>query len=397
MKSIHAAYQRRMLMAMEEDESLNDNEDMNKIIDRIETLRNYMPGNLPFVEDTGTSGIRRPHFDVGEYLPISKKGEIEFVRISLASTTGDVYSLRIKKEEKSFEVTIVDEYETEFTDYENKYVQIPTQGEVFDIIINMNYEPDSEPYWLAIIGQNGFETIDQITDFIQIDSNIYPDLNELFKDYLVNNNFNSKTINLDNELSEAQISAMAEIIKNNGSRCNWESLMGTLCFYIWHNTNYAFLQSNDINDMEIPFLCALNLFQKWDQVYLSKKYDIAEISIDASPFVLNQKDEFIQNIPKIKAFVKMIQEQKPYELSKHFITIFGNDLWKSYQSAEKSINPLDYLQQGIEILFLFVKELKSIDFVFYNELMVIGEFESDVEEIIRNINTLEKDECRSSS
>ena len=88
----------------------------------------------------------------------------------------------------------------------------------------------------------------------------------------------------------------------------------------------------------------------------------------------------------------MTQEQKPYELSKHLITIFANDLWESYQSAEKSINPLDYLQKGIEILFLFVKELKSIDFVFYNELMAIGEFESDVEEIIRNINTLEKDE-----
>ena len=48
MKSIHAAYQRRMLMAIEEDESLNDNEDMNKIIDRIETLRNYKPESLPF-------------------------------------------------------------------------------------------------------------------------------------------------------------------------------------------------------------------------------------------------------------------------------------------------------------------------------------------------------------
>ena len=109
MKSIHAAYQRRMLMAMEED-ALNENEELNMIIDRIETLRNYTPENLPFGAEPGTSGIRRPHFDVGEYLPVSKEGEIEFVRISLASTTGDVISLRIKKEEKSFVVTIVDEY-----------------------------------------------------------------------------------------------------------------------------------------------------------------------------------------------------------------------------------------------------------------------------------------------
>ena len=361
-------------------------------MDRIETLRNYRPDKLPFSEDSGTSGIRRPHFDVGEYLPASKKGEIEFVRISLASTTGDVFSLRIKKEKKSFVVTIVDEYETKFTDYENEYDNIPTQGEVFDIITDMNNESDSQPYWLAIIEQNGFDSIEEITDFMQIDSNIYPDLNELFKDYLVDNNFNNDENNLDDELSEEQISTMAELIKSHKQRSDWDSLMGTICFNIWHNTNYAFLQSNDINDMEIPFLCALNLFQKWDQVYLSKKYDIAEISIDASPFVLNQKVEFIQNIPKIKVFVKMTQEQKPYELSKHLITIFANDLWESYQSVEKSINPLDYLQKGIEILFLFVKELKSIDIVFYNELMAIGEFESDVEKIIRNINTLEKGE-----
>lgn len=158
-------------------------------MDRIETLRNFVPDKLPFGEGTGTSGIRRPHFDVGEYLPVSKKRETEFARISLASTTGDVFSLRIKKEKKSFMVTIVDEYNTNFIEYESEYDQIPTQGEVFDIITDMNNEPESQPYWLAIIEENGFETIEQITDFIQLDSNIYPNLNELFVNYLIENGF----------------------------------------------------------------------------------------------------------------------------------------------------------------------------------------------------------------
>ena len=363
-------------------------------MDRIETLRNYRPDQLPFAEGTGTSGIRRPHIDVGEYLPVLKKGEIEFARISLASTTGDVYSLRIKKEKKSFVVTIVNEYNTEFIDYKRDYEQIPTQGEVSDIIWNMNNEPDSQYYWLAIIEQNGFETIDQITDFIQIDSNIYSDLNELFEDYLIDNNFNNDENNRDEELSEEQILTMSELITSHKQRSDWDSLMGTICFNIWHKTNHWFLNSNDIRFIDISFICALNLFQKWDNIYLSNKFSLSEISKDASPFVITESKKLKDNITNLKAFISVIKEtgfgQK--ETSKHFISLFAADLLNSTKFKDESINPLDYFQTGVEILCLLVLTTRELDKEFFEELQDIGDFESIVEEIIQDINSLNETE-----
>jgi hypothetical protein len=363
-------------------------------MDRIETLRSYRPDQLPFAEGTGISRIRNPHFDVGEFLPTPKKGETEFARISLASSTGDVFSLRIKKEKKSYVVTIVDEYNTEFIDYENKYDQIPTQGEVFDIITDMNNEPDSQPYWLAIIEQNGLDSIEQITDFIQIDSNIYPDLNELFEDYLVEKNFNNDENKLDGELSEEQISAIAELIKNNKEKSDWDSLMGTICFNIWHKTKHWFLKSKDIRFIDISFICALNLFQKWENIYLSNKFSLSEISKDASPYVVKESIKLKDSITNLKAFISVIKESGfgEKETSKHFVSLFAADLLNSQKFKDESINPLDYFQTGVEILCLFVLMSRELDKEFLKELLDIGDFESIVEEIIQDINYLNETE-----
>lgn len=156
---------------------------------RIEQLRMYRPERLPFGDDSGTFGLRRPYIDVGEFLPVSENGELEFVRISLASTTGDVYSLRIREEDGAFQVNILDEYETKFVDFQDEFDQIPTQGEVFDIIVYMNDNFNAQPHLLAIIEDNDFKKIDEITNFIQIDSTIYPDLNELFVHFLTEYGF----------------------------------------------------------------------------------------------------------------------------------------------------------------------------------------------------------------
>ena len=152
-------------------------------MNNIEQMRMYRPERLPFGDDSGTDGLRRPYIDVGEFLPDSEQDEIEFARISLASSTGDVDSLRIKREDDLYIVTIIDEYGTVFKEYQDEYLHIPSQGEVFDIISEMCC--DFQPYCLDIIERNELRTIEQIIDFIQIDSNIYPNLNELFEDYLV--------------------------------------------------------------------------------------------------------------------------------------------------------------------------------------------------------------------
>jgi hypothetical protein len=136
-----------------------------------------------------TKKIRKPFYDVGEFLPSFNKGSQEIARICLSSSTGDVISIRAKKNKNGYQIEVVDEYETEFIEYKKMYELIPTQGDIFDVIRDMNTESDSQYYWIQIVEMNGLKTIDEITNFIHIDSNIYPDLNELLIDFFIQNGY----------------------------------------------------------------------------------------------------------------------------------------------------------------------------------------------------------------
>lgn len=59
------------------------------------------------------TGRIHPWFMGGEYLPDQKKGEVEIARITLASTTQDVVSIRAKKGRRRLYYRVVDEYEGE--------------------------------------------------------------------------------------------------------------------------------------------------------------------------------------------------------------------------------------------------------------------------------------------
>ena len=136
-----------------------------------------------------TQKMRTPYFDVGEFLPITDHNQLEIARICLASSTGDVISIRAQKTEAGYQIKVVDEYEAEFIDYQEMYTTIPTQGEIFNIIRDMNTESDSQYYWIQIVEMNELKTLNEITDFIYIDSNLYPNLNDLLIEFFSNNGY----------------------------------------------------------------------------------------------------------------------------------------------------------------------------------------------------------------
>ncbi len=150
----------------------------------IQYFRNFQPNRLQL--SNNTDKIRRPYIDVGDFLPQEDKFEIEIVRINLSSTTGDVYSIRLYyNEENNFEIKIQDEYETKFSEYKSEYTNIPTQGELFDLLISMYGEDDPIPHILNLIEFHELKSVADITQFIQFDSNLYPNLDEIFIDFLI--------------------------------------------------------------------------------------------------------------------------------------------------------------------------------------------------------------------
>ena len=150
-------------------------------------IKSFRPNHL--FGNKNTEKIRNPFFDVGEFLPSVDSGYQEIARICLSSTTGDVISIRAKKTKNGYRVEVLDEYETEFIEYEKKYELIPTQGEIFNVIRDMNTESRAQYYWIQIVEMNELKTLDAIADFICIDSNIYPDLNNLLIGFFKENGY----------------------------------------------------------------------------------------------------------------------------------------------------------------------------------------------------------------
>jgi hypothetical protein len=147
----------------------------------IQDIRSYRPSGL--IGSSNTKEIRRPFFDVGEHLPKAQRGFQEIARISLASSTGDVISIRAKINKKSIRICVVDEYDTKFIDYKTLYKSIPSQGEVFDVIRDMNNESQAQYYWVEIVEMLELKSLKEIANYMVIDSLVYPNLNDLLMDF----------------------------------------------------------------------------------------------------------------------------------------------------------------------------------------------------------------------
>lgn len=151
-------------------------------------IKSFRPENLFGTRNTEGIVRNQQPFYVGA-LPKLRRGQIEIARISLSTTLGDVISIRARGTAKGYKISVVDEYEFEYFDYKSDYSSIPTQEEIFNVIRDMNFDDDrmgNSLYgnWIMLVIDEN-KTIAGITDYILFDSHIYPDLNELLKDFLV--------------------------------------------------------------------------------------------------------------------------------------------------------------------------------------------------------------------
>jgi len=174
---------------------------------------------------------------------------------------------------------------------------------------------------------------------------------------------------------------------------NWEKLIGTLCFNIWHSTKGEFEKSGDFLDMEWPFLCALYVFHNWDNSILSKRFSIPQLLTEVDPALISVRDTLINNVPEFKDKIdymtqsRKMESRMTIEPSKIFISIFTLDLVNSLKHMLDRMNPSDFFQSGLEILLLFTLELKEKDNGFYDLIEDIGSLDQeDADSILDQIN-----------
>lgn len=119
----------------------------------------------------------------GEYLPPMGQEDIEIARVVLASVTGDVISIRARRNGDGISYLVVDEYETEYQLTRDHSDRPLTLGELIDLINTAVRDEDEITGGLAVSHvvwhcENGMG--DDMRGFVRVESAFYPELNRFF-------------------------------------------------------------------------------------------------------------------------------------------------------------------------------------------------------------------------
>ena len=160
-----------------------------------ENIEQFVP--TPLTESSLEENTRdvlgqiHPSFMGGEYLPDLTESEIEIGRIILESTTGDVDSIRVTRNEDGYSYRIVDEYGSTFEipEHLRKTISPLSLGEMVDLINNTSrrfegVEESEEPGLVkphvTFMLSEGDED-SEIMSFVRVESEFYPDLFDFFE------------------------------------------------------------------------------------------------------------------------------------------------------------------------------------------------------------------------
>ena len=129
-------------------------------------------------EDRTQVGRVHPALMGGEYLPDYAANEVEIARVTLASTTQDVISIRARPQSGGIEFSVLDEYESSFK-IKPSFAKRPLSLRQLIRLIDTGDGDEMGPMGLGII-QSNFDCTDEpaesFAEFMHFSSEFYPDL-----------------------------------------------------------------------------------------------------------------------------------------------------------------------------------------------------------------------------
>ncbi len=138
-----------------------------------------------------TVGRIHPTFMGGEYLPDYFEGEVEIARVSIKSTTGDVFSVRARRKSDRIDYRMVDEYETTYAVAPRVSREPITLAELIMLIERVGRddcergggvgEGYTDSHRNGNLYPDTAERCMQLLRFVTVDSEFYPDLAECFE------------------------------------------------------------------------------------------------------------------------------------------------------------------------------------------------------------------------
>lgn len=158
--------------------------------ERLEDLPEQLLQSALSPEQRSASAARNPALMGGEYLPDFLKDEVEVARIELASTTGDVVSIRMRPTKKGLVYRAVDEYmPSRASGEDDEDEDGDFDDDDGDSMVNAKPLVSQVPLSLAELGEfvveaakvedmvlmNEFYTVDEALEFISGSSVYYPE------------------------------------------------------------------------------------------------------------------------------------------------------------------------------------------------------------------------------
>ena len=132
--------------------------------------------------DRAAAGRIHPMLMGGEYLPRMKATEVEIARISMRSVTGDQVSVRARRRGPRIAYSIVDEYESEYVEYDPRPRTSVRPLRMRDLVAMLDTAcPDGGAvmsHTLLLIPH--VDSHDELRRFTSVESDFYPELGRYY-------------------------------------------------------------------------------------------------------------------------------------------------------------------------------------------------------------------------
>ena len=151
--------------------------------ERLDEAKDFILDDSLSEEERVDVGKVHPALMGGEYLPDCSRGEVEIARVTMASTTQDVISIRAFPKRGRIFYRVQDEYESVF-EFEPSSSKLPLSLLQLIHLIDSGDSDELGPIGLGII-QIQFdcseEPVEFFADFMEFTSEFYPELNEHYR------------------------------------------------------------------------------------------------------------------------------------------------------------------------------------------------------------------------
>jgi hypothetical protein len=182
-----------------------------------------------------------------------------------------------------------------------------------------------------------------------------------------------------NEFNKDELRKLGAMIKSRlGGMKPYDKMFGTLCYNIWNHPSNKYLATNKLQDLKWTFACSLGVYALWDDLKISKVYDLNKIVLQAP----EQTSKEVGSIIEFESdWYNSLQQDKPLL---DFITLFEAHLRNKWGNGNTSSR--EYFQRGIEILLFLNLRAMRLRPDIYESMQEQARCEPDIKSICQDLD-----------